>query len=130
MSQASIHGLHHVQVAIPEGGEDDARRFYGDLLGMTEIAKPSALAARGGAWFRAGDAELHLGVQEPFLAAAKAHPAFVVDDLAAVCEHLRRNAVAAELDDLFPGHRRAYVRDPFGNRVELMEPLPERSVRG
>lgn len=119
-----ITALHHVQVAIPAGGEPAARAFYGGLLGMTEIAKPAALAARGGVWFRSGAAELHLGVEEPFVPARKAHPAFVVADLDGVCARLRDGGVDAHPDGLLPGHRRAYVDDPFGNRVELLEPLP------
>ena len=118
-----ITALHHVQVAVPAGGEPAAREFYGTLLGMTEVAKPAALAARGGAWFRAGAAELHLGVEDPFVPARKAHPAFVVEGLDGVCARLRAAGVDARPDDLLPGHRRAYVDDPFGNRVELLEPL-------
>lgn len=118
----TISALHHVQVAIPTGGEADARSFYGELLGLTEVAKPSSLADRGGVWFRSGAAELHLGVADPFVPAAKAHPAFVVSGLDALCARLRDHGVAATPDDLLPGHRRAYVQDPFGNRIELVEP--------
>ncbi len=80
--------LHHVQVACPAGGEDGARRFYGEGLGMTEVEKPADLRGRGGAWFRAGTAEIHIGVEEPFAPARKAHPALVVDDLEAVADRL------------------------------------------
>ncbi|PSL04706.1 catechol 2,3-dioxygenase-like lactoylglutathione lyase family enzyme [Haloactinopolyspora alba] len=121
-----IAGLHHVQVACPPGGEQAARGFYGDLLGMTEVAKPAALAARGGVWFRSGTAEVHVGIEEPFRPAEKAHPAFTVagvDGLDAVCARLRSAGVPAAPDTLLPGHRRAYVHDPFGNRLELLEPL-------
>jgi catechol 2,3-dioxygenase-like lactoylglutathione lyase family enzyme len=117
----TVTGLHHVQVAIPPGGEPQARTFYGDVLGMTEVAKPPALAARGGAWFRSGAAELHLGVDEPFRPAAKAHPAFAVTDLDAMAARLAAAGLDITPDDLFPGHRRVYVDDPFGNRVELLE---------
>lgn len=120
-----IVGLHHVQIAMPRGAEEQARDFYGGLLGMTEVLKPEGLRARGGAWFRSGSAEVHLGVEDPFRAAAKAHPAFVVVDLDALCERLRAAGVGAQPDDgLLPGHRRAYVSDPFGNRVELVGPGP------
>ncbi len=118
-----VIGLHHVQVGCPGGCEAAARAFYGGLLGMSEVAKPPGLAGRGGVWFRSGTAELHVGVEEPFRAAAKAHPALLVDDLDAVCGVLAAAGVAAAPDDLLPGHRRAYVRDPFGNRIELVQPL-------
>ena len=123
--------LHHVQVACPPGGEDAARRFYADGLGLTEVEKPEELRGRGGAWFRAYDvrgavgAELHVGVEDPFVPARKAHPAFVVDDLYAVAGSL--TSAGAEVDwserDTFAGHRRFHVRDPHGNRVEVLQAL-------
>lgn len=118
----SIKGLHHVQLAIPRGSEDAARDFFCQLLGMTEIPKPPVLAARGGLWVRSGTAELHLGVEDPFRPARKAHPGLLVDDLAALCDRLRGAGHTVEPDGLLPGFRRAYVHDPFGNRIELMEP--------
>ncbi len=117
-----ITGYDHVQVAIPRGGEDAARAFYGTLLGMTEVPKPPALAARGGCWFRAGSAELHLGVEEPFSPARKAHPAFRVTDLDALVHTLEaagHPCVAG--DGQLPGIRRVHTSDPFGNRVELQQ---------
>jgi catechol 2,3-dioxygenase-like lactoylglutathione lyase family enzyme len=114
--------LHHVQVAIPPGAEDEARAFYGGVLGMTEIPKPPALADRGGLWLQWGDAEIHLGAEEGFAPARKAHPAFVVDDLDAVMASLERAGVETIPDDLFPGHRRCYAADPFRNRLEFLEP--------
>ncbi len=123
--------LHHVQVACPPGGEDAARRFFADGLGLTEVEKPAALQGRGGAWFRAYDglgavaAELHVGVEEPFAAARKAHPAFVVDDLERTADSI--GSVGGDVDwserDSFPGYRRFHVRDPHGNRVEVLQPL-------
>ena len=120
--------LHHVQVACPPGGEDVARRFYADGLGMTEVDKPADLVARGGCWFRAYDdsgevaAELHVGVEEPFAPARKAHPAFVVTDLDAVAARLRD--LGFEVDesqrDTFPGHVRLHASDGHGNRVEVL----------
>ena len=120
--------LHHVQVACPPGGEDAARRFYADGLGMTEVDKPADLVARGGCWFRAYDAsgavgaELHVGVEEPFTPARKAHPAFIVDDLDAVAERLR--SLGFEVDSgqraSFPGHERFHAFDGHGNRVEVL----------
>jgi catechol 2,3-dioxygenase-like lactoylglutathione lyase family enzyme len=123
--------LHHVQVACPPGGEDAARRFYGEGLGMTEVDKPADLAARGGCWFRAYDdtgavaAELHVGVEDPFAPARKAHPAFIAEslgDLDVVATRLRD--LGFEVDesqrDSFPGHTRLHTFDGHGNRVEVL----------
>ena len=123
--------LHHVQVCCPPGGEDEARRFYGTGLGLTEVAKPAELAGRGGAWFRAYDehgavtAELHVGVEEPFRPARKAHPALVLANEAELEEVLGRLAQMGYLVDrsewsTFPGYRRAHTGDQHGNRVELL----------
>ena len=125
--------LHHVQVACPVGGEAEARRFYAEALGLTEVSKPAALAGRGGAWFRAYDergtvtAELHVGVEEPFAPARKAHPAFVVDDpvaLEAVVARLAAGGFEVDVSQrfTFPGHERVHTFDPHGNRVELLAP--------
>jgi catechol 2,3-dioxygenase-like lactoylglutathione lyase family enzyme len=126
-----VIALHHVQVACPAGGEDAARAFYADGLGLVEVDKPAALRGRGGVWFRARDAdgtvvaELHVGVEEPFAPARKAHPAFVVDDLSVVAARLR--AVGVEVDeserDSFDGYLRFHAFDPHGNRVEVLQPL-------
>ena len=120
--------LHHVQVACPPGGEDGARRFYADGLGLTEVDKPADLVARGGCWFRAHDdsgavvAELHVGVEDPFAPARKAHPAFVVPDLDEVATRLV--GLGFEVDhsqrDSFPGHVRFHTSDAHGNRVEVL----------
>ena len=116
-------GLHHVQLAAPAGSEDVLRAFYGDLLGMPEVPKPPVLAARGGAWFRSAGVELHLGVEEGFRPARKAHPGLLVDDLDALARPARAaGGVAVEWDGDFPGYRRCYVADPVGNRLELLEP--------
>jgi catechol 2,3-dioxygenase-like lactoylglutathione lyase family enzyme len=117
-------GLHHVQVAAPRGSEEVLRRFYGDVLGMTEVPKPPDLAGRGGVWFRAGALELHLGVEDDFRPAGKAHPGLLVADLPAYVDGLAAHGVPVEWDDAFPGYRRCYLRDPHGNRLELLEPLP------
>src|SRR4051812_21848565 len=119
-----IVGIDHVQLAMPRGGEDRAREFYSGLLGIPEVPKPEALAARGGVWFVRGDVKVHLGVDAEFRPALKAHPAFLVEDLGALVERLRAAGVEAVDDDLLPAYRRAYVADPFGNRLELMEPVP------
>ena len=118
-----VFGLHHVQLAIPPGGEDDARAFYGHVLGLTEIAKPPELAKRGGAWFRGGDLEVHLGIEEPFAPAKKAHPGILVADLDALQQRLAGAGIEVRPDDLFPGYRRCYVDDCFGNRLEFLQPV-------
>jgi catechol 2,3-dioxygenase-like lactoylglutathione lyase family enzyme len=118
-----ILGFHHVQVAMPAGREDDAVAFYAGVLGLEEVPKTGELAGRGGAWFRSGSVELHLGVEEGFVPARKAHPALLVDDLAALEERLRGAGVEPIPDVELEGHRRVYVSDPFGNRLELIERL-------
>jgi catechol 2,3-dioxygenase-like lactoylglutathione lyase family enzyme len=117
-----ITGIDHVQVAIPAGAEDTARSFYGMLLGMSELAKPPALATRGGCWFTAGSAVLHLGVQEPFVPASKAHPAFLVTSLDSLFDTLAAAGYAGvRADSEIPGVRRFHVFDPFGNRIEFQQ---------
>ncbi len=116
-------GLHHVQLAIPAGGEDVARRFYGAVLGMAEVDKPVALRARGGCWFRGGGWEVHLGVEEPFGPARKAHPGVLVTGLDALAAALTAAGRDVEWDPHFPGHRRLYAHDDHGNRLEFLEPL-------
>ena len=119
-----ILSIDHVQIAMPAGGEEKARAFYIDLLGFTEISKPTELAKRGGAWFLSANVQLHLGVEPDFRPARKAHPAFVVDHLDALLERIR--AAGCEIDTSQPpleGMKRAHVFDPFGNRIELMEKL-------
>jgi catechol 2,3-dioxygenase-like lactoylglutathione lyase family enzyme len=120
-----VVALDHVQVAAPAGCEDEARRFYGDLLGLEEIAKPPLLAARGGVWFRVGAQQLHLGVAEGFAPATKAHPAFRVSSIGA----LERLAAALEVvgaavrwadPEEIPESARFFVDDPWGNRLELV----------
>jgi catechol 2,3-dioxygenase-like lactoylglutathione lyase family enzyme len=116
-----ITGLDHVQVAIPAGGEPDARRFYGALLGLTEVPKPPALAVRGGCWFTGGSATLHLGVEEPFAPARKAHPAFLVDDIDALSAGLSGAGHECTWSDEIAGVRRFHTFDPFGNRTEFQQ---------
>jgi catechol 2,3-dioxygenase-like lactoylglutathione lyase family enzyme len=133
--------LHHVQVACPPGGEDGARRFYGAGLGMTEVEKPEGLRGRGGAWFRDASslgsstqgfrsrdgAEIHVGVEDPFVPARKAHPALLLADSAELEATAERLGVAGfEVDwsqrDSFAGHLRFHTYDAHGNRVELLSP--------
>jgi len=122
---SSIVGVHHVQVAAPPGCERVAREFYGGLLGLTEVDKPPLLEVRGGCWFRGGAAELHIGVEDPFIPAAKAHPAFSVETVVAL-EELAGTLAAAGIDVRWAddaeiqGLRRFHVSDPWGNRLELV----------
>ena len=116
-----IRALHHVQLAMPRGREDEARAFYGDILGMTEEPKPENLARRGGVWFAAGEAQVHLGVEDDFRPAKKAHPALLVDDLHAMLARCRAAGCVVLEDEPLPGYDRVYVTDPFGNRIELLE---------
>ena len=118
-----VVGLHHVQLAAPPGSESALRDFYGGLLGLPEVAKPPVLATRGGVWFRSAGVELHLGVEQGFRPARKAHPGLLVDDLDALTARLAAAGVKVTWDGDLPGFRRCYVADPVGNRLELMEPL-------
>ncbi len=118
----AIVSLHHVQLAMPPGREAEARDFYSKVLGFEELPKPEHLARRGGAWFRAGSAELHLGVEDDFRPAKKAHAALLVDDLAELLARCSAAGVDVTTDQPLPGYERAYVRDPFGNRIELLTP--------
>jgi catechol 2,3-dioxygenase-like lactoylglutathione lyase family enzyme len=112
--------LDHVQLAMPAGREDEAEAFYAGLLGFTRVPKPEPLAARGGCWFALGATAVHLGVEEDFRPAHKAHPAFVVQGLPALVAALEAAGVAVRPNpDAEPG-RGAYVDDPFGNRIELL----------
>lgn len=115
--------LHHVQVSCPPGGEDAARRFYADVLGIPEVEKPPVLAARGGCWFRGEGVEVHVGVEEGFRPAAKAHPAFLVDDIDRVAVRVEKGGFPLTWDDDFPGYRRFHTADGNGNRVELLASL-------
>lgn len=117
----TVTGIHHVQLAMPSGGEDAARAFYSDLLGLPERAKPPELAARGGCWFESGAIKLHLGVEADFRAARKAHPGLRVDDLAGLSARLAAAGHSVSPDEPLDGMPRAYVDDPFGNRIELIE---------
>jgi catechol 2,3-dioxygenase-like lactoylglutathione lyase family enzyme len=113
--------IHHVQLACPQGSEDILRAFYGGVLGLDEIAKPPALAARGGCWFRGHGLELHLGVESDFRPARKAHPGLLVDDLDAWAARLRTAGYDVEFDDEFPGMNRFYSSDCHGNRLEFLQ---------
>lgn len=114
--------LEHIQLAMPPGREAEARAFYTGLLGLPEIPKPPELAKRGGCWFERGPLKVHLGVEAEFRAARKAHPAFVVERLPALAAALEAAGHPVKRDEPLPGYDRIFTDDPFGNRIELMEP--------
>lgn len=113
--------LHHVQVSGPAGCEDDMRAFYGGVLGMVEVEKPEALRARGGAWFRAGSAELHVGIEDGFAPARKAHPGIAVSDVEQLAEVVAGSGAPVTWDENIPGLRRFHTTDPVGNRLEFQQ---------
>jgi catechol 2,3-dioxygenase-like lactoylglutathione lyase family enzyme len=117
-----VTGIDHVQLAMPPGGEEAARAFYGHLLGLPERPKPPHLAGRGGCWFESATAKIHLGVEQGFRPARKAHPALLVTDLPSLVATMSRAGVEIVDDEPLEGHDRVYVHDPFGNRLELIEP--------
>lgn len=114
-------GIDHVQLAAPSGCEAKARRFFGDVLGCKEIPKPDHLARRGGLWFQCGRDQVHIGVQSDFTPAKKAHPAFHVQDLRGLREHVSAQGIQPIDDEPLPGADRFYLMDPFGNRLEFLE---------
>jgi catechol 2,3-dioxygenase-like lactoylglutathione lyase family enzyme len=114
--------IDHVLLAMPPGRENDARAFYQGILGIAEMTKPPQLAARGGCWFEAGEVKVHLGVEKDFTPARKAHPAFIVDDLQGLIRDLKAAGYALAGDAPLEGYDRIFVADPFGNRIELMQP--------
>ncbi len=115
--------LHHVQLAIPAGSEDDCRAFYCGVLGWQELAKPESLAKRGGVWFTTGEAEIHLGVEEDFTPAKKAHPAFLVDNIEELARQLTDAGHDVIRDRSLEAYKRFYVHDAVGNRLEFMQPV-------
>ncbi|WP_019377086.1 VOC family protein [Virgibacillus halodenitrificans] len=113
--------IDHVQLAAPKGGEEKAKEFYIKKLGFTELEKPPLLKKNGGAWFRAGDVHIHIGIEDPFRPATKAHPAIQVHQLESLKKHLTDQGIEVITDDRLPGASRFYVNDPFGNRIEFLE---------
>ncbi len=120
MAHSPFSAIDHVQLAMPAGEEEAARRFYGDLLGMKEVLKPRGLAKRGGCWFESGGVQIHLGVEDNFGPAKKAHPALRCRDYDSLTARLRAAGVEIKDDDNIPGVRRCHIFDPFGNRIELI----------
>jgi catechol 2,3-dioxygenase-like lactoylglutathione lyase family enzyme len=120
MAESFFIAIDHVQLAMPPGEEQKARAFYEGLLGMTEVPKPPELAKRGGCWFESGGVQLHLGVENNFRAAKKAHPALRCRDYAALMKRLQDGGIEVTVPDDIPGIRRCHVHDPFGNRIELI----------
>ena len=116
-----IKKIDHVQLAGPKGCERVARAFFSDILGLTEVEKPEELKKRGGVWFEFGTFQLHIGIEDPFSPAKKAHPALIVENLEGLKSHLKEKEVAFTEDDNLPGARRIHVFDPFGNRLEFIE---------
>ncbi len=115
-----LDGIDHVQLAAPPGCEAEARRFFGGLLGLAELEKPEPLRARGGVWFRVGAQQLHVGVEEAFAPARKAHPAFAVSRYDELVTRLRAAGAEVVEDFSLPGGNRCYLADPWANRIELV----------
>jgi catechol 2,3-dioxygenase-like lactoylglutathione lyase family enzyme len=116
-----ITGFDHIQIAIPRGVDDEARAFYGGVLGLEEVPKPAVLAVRGGLWFQCGAQQLHLGVEDDFRPAKKAHPGMLVEGIDALMTALRTAGYEPTVAETLGKTRRIFVHDPFGNRIELLE---------
>lgn len=121
MTKTTFIAIDHVQLAMPPSQEEKAREFYCGILRMSEIPKPPELAQRGGAWFSSGSVQLHLGVENDFRPAKKAHPALRCSEYDLLLAQLRQAGVEVREDHARKNARRAYVDDPFGNRIELIE---------
>ncbi|WP_223587859.1 VOC family protein [Neobacillus bataviensis] len=117
----TIKKIDHVQLAGPKGCEEAAREFFGEILGLTEVEKPEELKKRGGVWFEFSTFQIHIGVEEPFAPAKKAHPAFVVENIEDLKARLQEKQVDFTSDDNLPGASRIHIHDPFGNRMEFLE---------
>jgi catechol 2,3-dioxygenase-like lactoylglutathione lyase family enzyme len=121
MSDGTIVGIHHLQLAMPAGAEEAARRFYGDALGITEVPKPMPQATRGGVWFENDQVRIHLGIEQDFRPAKKAHPGLLVQDLEALSHRLLEAGYEVIDGEPLEGYEHIYVNDPFGNRLELLQ---------
>lgn len=116
-----LTGIDHIQIAAPSGSEDAARKFYGELLDMKEIPKPENLKGRGGCWFQCGSHEVHIGIQQDFIPAKKAHPGFTVNALELLKSRLEEADFAVSAEPPIDGRSRFFTHDPFGNRIEFLE---------
>ena len=116
-----IKRIDHIQLAAPFGSEDEARSFFQGVLSLDEVEKPHELKKNGGVWFSNGHIHIHVGIEEPFIPAKKAHPAFEVSDIDALASHIIEKGVSIQEDHRLPGAKRFYVNDPFGNRLEFLE---------
>jgi len=117
----TIKKIDHVQLAGPKGCEEAASDFFAGILGLTEVEKPEELKKRGGVWFEFGTFQLHIGIEDSFAPAKKAHPALMVENIEELKNHLKKHEIAFTEDDNLPGARRIHVFDPFGNRLEFIE---------
>ncbi|MCK2021294.1 MULTISPECIES: VOC family protein [Peribacillus] len=117
--------IDHIQLAAPKDSEDTARKFFKNILGFDEVEKPEELKKRGGVWFEFGNYQIHIGIEEPFYPAKKAHPAFEIENIEELKKHLVTNGIDVIEDDKLPGAKRFYISDPFGNRMELLEWIKE-----
>lgn len=117
----TFQGIDHVQLAAPKGCEEKARYFYGSVLQLKEIPKPENLKRRGGCWFLCGNQEIHIGVEEEFKPAKKAHPGFIVKNLQNLKKVLLENGFEINVEPPIEGRNRLHVNDPFGNRLEFLE---------
>jgi len=120
-----VQKIEHVQLAMPAGEENKARKFYRDLLGISEVPKPANLAKRGGAWFECGDIKIHLGVDKNFVPAAKAHVALLTKELKQIISRGQAEGLVIIFDEGLQGYDRVYIYDPFGNRLEFMQETSE-----
>ena len=118
-----IRAIDHIQLAMPRGREMEARAFYEGVLGIPEVPKPPNLAKRGGCWFGRGPLKVHIGVEDDFHPARKAHPALLVEDLAGLKKLLEAAGFSPRIDEPLEGYDRIYVDDPFGNRIELLDAI-------
>lgn len=117
----SYDKLDHVQLAAPAGSENQAREFYIQTLMFTEVEKPLTLQKNGGVWFKAGDVQLHIGIDASFVPAKRAHPAIQVTNIEALMDHLKEKEISVQVDNRLPGAKRFYVEDPFENRLEFLQ---------
>lgn len=121
MTSPPFTAIDHVQLAITPGGEDEARKFYVDILGMREIPKPTDMAKRGGCWFESGSVQIHVGIEPDFKASKKAHPALRCSNYQQTIQRLQDFGIEVKEADGMPGVLRAHILDPFGNRIELID---------